>query len=66
MSISERCDPILADQYQRSCLDTLVPALNQQAALGDDVLFAATLILRLLDEMTGKQNISGSSPEELI
>jgi len=53
MSLNGKFDRYASDKYQRRCLEKLIPALNDQKSLLDENLFAATIILRLLDEMTG-------------
>lgn len=54
-------DPYIADAYYQRCFDTLIPALNDNTASKDECLLAATIILRLLEEM----NISviGTDPQ---
>jgi hypothetical protein len=54
-------DPYIADAYYQRCFDTLIPALNDGVAIKEEPLLAATVILRLLEEM----NISviGSDPQ---
>ncbi|KAF2854994.1 hypothetical protein T440DRAFT_486026 [Plenodomus tracheiphilus IPT5] len=54
-------DPYIADAYYQRCFDTLIPALNDSIAIKEESLLAATIILRLLEEM----NISviGSDPQ---
>lgn len=54
-------DPYIADAYYQRCFDTLIPALNDNVAIKEESLLAATIILRLLEEM----NISviGSDPQ---
>ena len=44
---------MIPDHYQHKCLKTLIPALKDPDALLDEGLFAARVILRLFDEMTG-------------
>lgn len=53
LSLNGKFDRYASDKYQRRCLEKLIPALNDQKSLLDENLFAATIILRLLDEMTG-------------
>lgn len=53
LSLKGEFDPLACDRYQRKCLQILIPALNHERSLPDSTLFAATAILRLLDEMTG-------------
>ncbi|KNG51141.1 putative Zn(II)2Cys6 transcription factor (Eurofung) [Stemphylium lycopersici] len=54
-------DPYIADAYYQRCFDTLIPALNDNSTIKEEPLLAATIILRLLEEM----NISvvGSDPQ---
>ncbi|CAO2648601.1 Nn.00g078680.m01.CDS01 [Neocucurbitaria sp. VM-36] len=54
-------DPYIADAYYQRCFNTLIPALNDNVAIKEESLLAATIILRLLEEM----NISviGSDPQ---
>lgn len=54
-------NPYIADAYYQRCFDTLIPALNDNDAIKEESLLAATIILRLLEEM----NISviGSDPQ---
>ncbi|EUC42806.1 hypothetical protein COCMIDRAFT_39161 [Bipolaris oryzae ATCC 44560] len=54
-------DPYIADAYYQRCFDTLIPALNDNSTIKEEPLLAATVILRLLEEM----NISvvGSDPQ---
>jgi hypothetical protein len=41
-------DPYIADAYYQRCFDTLIPALNENVAIKEESLLAATIILRLL------------------
>ncbi|TVY13716.1 hypothetical protein LARI1_G008533 [Lachnellula arida] len=52
LSLNGKFDRYASDKYQQRCLEKLIPALNDQKSLLDENLFAATIILRLLDEMT--------------
>lgn len=45
----------LADQYHRKCLELLIPMLDNTDAVLDEGLYAATVILRLYEEISGKQ-----------
>lgn len=47
-------DPFVSDHYYHECLETLIPALDDQKVATDDDLLAATVILRLLEEFDGK------------
>lgn len=44
-------DPYVADAYYQRCFETLIPALNDNVAIHDESLLAATVILRLMEEM---------------
>lgn len=50
-------DKHIADNYYQLCLETLIPALDDPTALKDEVLFAATVILRLYEEFNGKHRV---------
>lgn len=52
LSLKGSAHPHVSDEYQRRCLQTLIPALNNRDSILGGTLFAATVILRLLDEMT--------------
>jgi hypothetical protein len=54
-------DPYIADAYYQRCFDTLIPALNDGVAIKEEPLLAATVILRLLEEMN--ISIIGSDPQ---
>jgi Fungal specific transcription factor domain len=53
LNLCGKFDHLASDKYQRKCLLKLIPALNDHNSILDETLFAATIILRLLDEMTG-------------
>lgn len=42
-------------EYEQQCLEILIPSLNDTTAVLQDSILASALLLRLLDEMTGKQ-----------
>ncbi|KAF2471427.1 uncharacterized protein BDR25DRAFT_223470 [Lindgomyces ingoldianus] len=54
-------DPYVADAYYQRCFQTLIPALNDTVAINEESLLAATIILRLLEEMN--ISIVGSDPQ---
>ncbi|KAF2006257.1 hypothetical protein P154DRAFT_255910 [Amniculicola lignicola CBS 123094] len=54
-------DPYVADAYYQRCFETLIPALNDDVAVRDESLLAATIILRLLEEMN--ISIVGTDPQ---
>jgi hypothetical protein len=47
-------DPYVADAYYQRCFETLIPELNDDLAARDESLLAATIILRLMEEMNSK------------
>jgi hypothetical protein len=51
-------DPYAADAYYSRCFETLIPALNDDISIRDESLLAATIILRLLEEMNSTANAS--------
>lgn len=53
LSVTQDFDRLTPDRYQRECLRTLIPALTAPEAMLDESLFAATVILRFFEEMTG-------------
>ncbi|OCK75378.1 hypothetical protein K432DRAFT_429464 [Lepidopterella palustris CBS 459.81] len=44
-------DPYVADRYHQECLKHLIPMLSDSAAIMDENLLAATVILRFLEEV---------------
>ncbi|KAF2443371.1 hypothetical protein P171DRAFT_36311 [Karstenula rhodostoma CBS 690.94] len=54
-------DPYVADAYYQRCFETLIPALNDNIAIRDESLLAATVILRLMEEMN--ISIIGTDPQ---
>lgn len=53
LSLTSSFDKSISDRYYQKCLATLRPMLNDEAALVDENLFAATVILRNLEEING-------------
>ncbi|KAI0802695.1 hypothetical protein GGR55DRAFT_411448 [Xylaria sp. FL0064] len=55
-------DPLASNRYHDECLKQLIPMMNHSSAVADENLFAATIILRMLEEMdgslTGQDNYS--------
>lgn len=45
-------DGMTADRYHRKCLALLIPILNDDTAALDEALFAATVVLRLYEEIS--------------
>lgn len=50
--VSDFCSWV-SDQYYQECLHNLIPTLENDDSIADDCLLAATVILRLLEEMDG-------------
>lgn len=44
-------DDLASNRYHHMCLQTLIPTLNHAGTVSDENLFAATIILRVLEEM---------------
>ena len=53
-SRTQQYDPYVSDRYYHECLQTLIPRLDDPAAIKDDELLAAVIVLRLLEEMDGR------------
>ncbi|KAI5860836.1 hypothetical protein GGS23DRAFT_212361 [Durotheca rogersii] len=55
-------DPLASNRYHDECLRYLIPMLDHASTVSDENLFAATIILRMLEEMdvptTGQDNYS--------
>lgn len=47
-------DPLISNMYLDECLKYLTPMLSDASTLSDENLFAATVILRMLEEMDGQ------------
>ncbi|KAL3421698.1 hypothetical protein PVAG01_05854 [Phlyctema vagabunda] len=60
LSVTQDFDRFAPDKYQHECLRTLIPALTAPEAVLDENLFAATVILRFFEEMTGSHFTSTS------
>jgi hypothetical protein len=61
LSRTAEFDPYVADVYYQRCFDTLIPELNDDGAIKNEPLLAATIVLRLLEEM--KISVVGSDPQ---
>ncbi|KAH6894375.1 hypothetical protein B0T10DRAFT_480314 [Thelonectria olida] len=44
-------DPLVGDKYHQCCLDALIPALSSSAAVMDENLLTAIVILRFMEEL---------------
>ncbi|KAI1814410.1 hypothetical protein GGS20DRAFT_548495 [Poronia punctata] len=55
-------DPLASNRYHDECLKYLIPMMDHASVIEDENLFAATIILRMLEEMdgslTGQDNYS--------
>ncbi|KAI1118511.1 hypothetical protein F5Y14DRAFT_438495 [Nemania sp. NC0429] len=55
-------DQLASNRYHDECLKYLIPMMNHSSAVADENIFAATIILRMLEEMdgslTGQDNYS--------
>lgn len=49
-------DPLASNRYHDECLRYLIPMLNHASTVSDENLFAATIILRMLEEMDGEKS----------
>lgn len=47
-------DPYASNRYHDECLKYLIPMLNDASTISDQSIFAATIILRVLEEMDGQ------------
>ncbi|KAB5545750.1 hypothetical protein GE09DRAFT_1243583 [Coniochaeta sp. 2T2.1] len=52
--ISVVIDPLASNRYHQECLKHLIPMLDHAEMVSDENLFAATIILRVLEEMEVK------------
>jgi hypothetical protein len=53
LSHTTNYDHLAANRYHEQCLKYLIPMLDHAVAVSDENLFAATIILRVLEEMEG-------------
>ncbi|KAI5925576.1 hypothetical protein F4810DRAFT_708526 [Camillea tinctor] len=51
LSRKGQMDPLVVDKYYQNCLKTLIPALSSVAAVIDENLLAAIVLLRYMEEM---------------
>jgi hypothetical protein len=54
MSCTGKYDPLASNRYHDECLKYLSPMLGDAATVADESLFAATIILRVMEEIDGK------------
>lgn len=52
--VTMRIDNRMAVEYERRCLEALIPSLGDTATVLNERALASAIILRLLNEMTGK------------
>lgn len=62
LSRTSTFDARISDSYLETCLQSLIPALNDSDAVGDDAIFAAVILLRFLEEMNIP--LLGSDPQD--
>ncbi|KFA46209.1 hypothetical protein S40293_07158 [Stachybotrys chartarum IBT 40293] len=53
LSISEKIDAVLVEDYHQKCLSVLIPLLSNGVSCSDENLLAAVVILRCLEQMKG-------------
>lgn len=51
-----RSDGYDADRYYRECLNELIPHLDDEAAVMDENILLASILLRLMEEFDGASN----------
>ena len=54
MSLTGDYDPFASNRYHQECLKYLIPMVTETATVADESLFAATIILRVMEEMDGR------------
>lgn len=57
LSMTSDFDAYLADKYHRECLALLIDIVGDNSALLDEALCAATVILRLFEEISGRPEL---------
>lgn len=50
-------DSFASNRYHQECLKYLIPMLNNHATIADETLFAATIILRVLEEIDSESGL---------
>ncbi|KUJ06789.1 uncharacterized protein LY89DRAFT_726203 [Mollisia scopiformis] len=51
LNLTGSYDSLASNRYHQECLKYLIPMLNNTATVSDETLFAATIILRVLEEI---------------
>jgi hypothetical protein len=51
LNLTGSYDALASNRYHQECLKYLIPMLNNTATVSDETLFAATIILRVLEEI---------------
>lgn len=46
-------DSCISHEYEKRCLENLIPSLNDTTKALDDSVLASAVLVRLLEEMTG-------------
>lgn len=57
MSCTTEFDPLIADHYFQTCLDTLIPALQDPDLLKNPNYLIAVILLRVFEELDGLHNV---------
>ncbi|KAK5031828.1 hypothetical protein LTS07_004449 [Exophiala sideris] len=61
LSRTSEFDSVVADHHHQACVRLMIPMLDQKELVADEVLFAATVILRAFEETS--ESRMGSEPE---
>lgn len=56
----KKIDEVLSCEYERCCLQILIPSLSKKTETLQDGALASAMLLRLLDEMTGQSSDASS------
>ena len=57
MSLTGDYDHFASNRYHQECLKYLIPMVTESATVADESLFAATIILRVMEEMDGRSPV---------
>lgn len=53
-------------EYEGRCLEVLIPSLNDTSKALDDSVLASAMLLRLLEEMSGRCWVLSQVPAQLL
>ncbi|KAF4998544.1 hypothetical protein FGRMN_3071 [Fusarium graminum] len=59
-------DALVGDRYHQNCLDALIPALSSSAAIMDENLLTAIVILRYMEELDVPLSADAASESHLV